>query len=114
MKIFPAIHHLVGGAVLALTLVGCAATANLTPESPADPWENWNRRVFSFNDTVDRAALKPVATAYVAVVPEPIRGMATNFYGNFGDVWSAVNNVLQGRLFNQHLIWCSRLGRCGN
>jgi phospholipid-binding lipoprotein MlaA len=92
--------HLLGSAVLTLFLAGCASTTSMAPESPADPWENWNRRVFSFNDKLDRAVLKPVATAYVAVVPEPIRGMATNFYGNFGDVWSAVNNVLQGRLFN--------------
>lgn len=65
--------------------------------SPADPLEGWNRAVFSFNDAVDTAVLQPVARGYKAVVPELMRTGVTNFFANIGDVWSAVNNALQGK-----------------
>ena len=83
-------------------LTGCATTTGgSAPRSAAqkiDPWENWNRKVYAFNDTVDEAVLKPVATAYTNVVPQPIRRGVTNFFGNVSDVWSAVNNLLQGKV----------------
>ena len=67
-------------------------------KSRADPWERWNRKVYAFNDSLDAAVIKPVATAYTKVVPQPIRTGVTNFYGNFADAWSALNNVLQGKV----------------
>ena len=83
---------------------GCATTAsmlgiNQAPPNPeADPWENWNRKVYAFNDAVDTALIRPVAEVYAEVVPQPVRTGVTNFYGNFADAWSAVNNLLQGKL----------------
>lgn len=62
-----------------------------------DPWESWNRKVFAFNEKLDEAVLKPVATAYSEIVPSPIRTGIDNFFGNIGDAWSAVNLLLQGR-----------------
>jgi phospholipid-binding lipoprotein MlaA len=62
-----------------------------------DPWESWNRKVFAFNEKLDEAVLKPVATAYSNVVPSPIRTGIDNFFGNISDAWSAVNLLLQGR-----------------
>jgi phospholipid-binding lipoprotein MlaA len=62
-----------------------------------DPWESWNRKVFAFNEKLDEAVLKPVAKAYVAVVPSPVRTGVGNFIGNIQDAWSAVNLFLQGR-----------------
>ena len=41
------------------------------PGQRLDPWENWNRKVFAFNEGLDNAVLKPVATAYANVVPQP-------------------------------------------
>jgi phospholipid-binding lipoprotein MlaA len=67
------------------------------PANPADPWESWNRRVFAFNDAVDTALLRPVAEAYAEVVPSPARQAVGNFFGNFGDAWSVVNHLLQGK-----------------
>ena len=81
------------GLVLAL-VQGCASGPNA---NPADPLESFNRGVFKFNDGVDRAILKPVATAYKAVTPAPVRTGVGNFFGNLGDVWSLVNNVLQAK-----------------
>ena len=79
------------GLVLVL-LQGCATGPNA---NPADPLEPFNRSVFNFNDGVDRAVLKPVATAYRDVTPSPVRTGVSNFFSNIGDVWSLVNNVLQ-------------------
>lgn len=63
----------------------------------ADPLEGFNRGVQSFNDGVDDAVLKPVAEAYVKVVPSFVRTGIGNFFGNLGDGWSAVNHLLQGK-----------------
>jgi len=76
--------------VCALSLGGCATGPN-----PKDPWESWNRNVYEFNQVVDKVALKPAAKGYQKVVPPPVRGGVTNFFGNFRDVTSAVNNLLQ-------------------
>ena len=62
-----------------------------------DPWEEWNRKVFAFNEKLDANVLKPVATAYSEIVPSPIRTGIDNFFGNIGDAWSTVNLMLQGR-----------------
>ncbi|MGM9483700.1 MlaA family lipoprotein [Roseateles sp. NT4] len=62
-----------------------------------DPWESWNRKVFAFNEKLDEAVLKPVATAYTEIVPSPVRTGIDNFFGNIGDAWSAINLFLQGR-----------------
>ncbi len=65
--------------------------------NPADPWERWNRKVYAFNDAVDTAFVRPLAEGYVKVVPSPVRQAVTNFGNNFGDAWSVVNNLLQGK-----------------
>jgi phospholipid-binding lipoprotein MlaA len=74
-----------------LALTGCAST------NPKDPFENFNRAMFEFNDTVDQAALKPAAEAY-SNLPSFIQTGVSNFFGNLGDVWTAVNNMLQGKV----------------
>lgn len=85
------------GAVLALAggalLAGCAGPAR----NPQDPFEPFNRGVFKFNDAVDRAALKPAATAYKNVTPSFLQTGVNNFFGNLSDLWSSVNNLLQGK-----------------
>ncbi|MES2024363.1 MAG: VacJ family lipoprotein [Pseudomonadota bacterium] len=80
--------------VSALFLSGCATTNTNTP---GDPLEGFNRTMFDFNDTVDRVALKPVATAYQDVLPSFAQTAIGNFFGNLGDVWTMVNNFLQGK-----------------
>ena len=79
------------GMLLAL-LQGCASGPNA---NPADPLEPLNRTVFQFNDGLDKAVLKPVATAYKSVTPAPIRAGVGNFFNNLLDVRTFINNVLQ-------------------
>lgn len=76
-----------------------AASAPAGPApSKKDPFEGWNRGVFSFNEAVDTAVLKPVAQVYHDVVPEYVRGLIDNVFGNIADAWSVVNHFLQGKV----------------
>jgi phospholipid-binding lipoprotein MlaA len=87
--------------LLALSLVGCAsvpAGGSSAATNPMDPWESWNRKVFAFNDALDDAVVKPVAEGYKKVVPQAVRTGVTNVFGNLADVWSTVNQLLQGKV----------------
>lgn len=89
------------GAVAALTLVllaGCATVPASADKATKDPWESFNRKVFAFNDKIDKAVLKPVAETYRDAVPRLVRQGVTNVLGNIGDVWSTANNFLQGKV----------------
>ena len=77
--------------LLAATLQGCATRQN------PDPIESWNRQVFAFNESLDANVLRPVATGYNQVTPEPVRNSVRNVFNNIRDVWSTVNLFLQGR-----------------
>jgi phospholipid-binding lipoprotein MlaA len=72
-------------------LAGCAGP------NPRDPYESFNRAMFTFNDTVDTYALKPTATVYHTVLPTFMQTGVNNFFGNLADAWSGVNNLLQGK-----------------
>ena len=80
--------------VALVALSGCATTNG----DPRDPIEPVNRAVFQFNDTVDKAVLKPVAQGYRAVLPGPVRTGVTNFFANLRDPWIALNQILQGKI----------------
>ncbi|MES2415397.1 MAG: VacJ family lipoprotein [Pseudomonadota bacterium] len=103
MKTSHTMKRLLRAAAAGLVLVlvqGCATGPNANPANPAnptDPFESFNRGMFGFNEGVDRAILKPVATVYRDITPSPVRTGVTNFFGNIADVWSLVNNVLQGK-----------------
>lgn len=85
-RLMPAL--LAGAALLA----GCATGPQANPRDPLEPW---NRGVYQFNDAVDRAVLKPAATAYTTVTPGFVQTGVRNFFSNLGDAWSTVNSALQ-------------------
>ena len=62
-----------------------------------DPWEKFNRKVHAFNNVVDRAVARPLARAYVAAVPRPVRLGVGNFFDNLRQPLTMVNQLLQGR-----------------
>jgi len=97
-----ALRGMVAVATSALLLFLCGCTtiqaARGGPGQKLDPWENWNRKVFNFNEGLDQKVLKPVATAYADIVPQPVRISVGNFFGNVADAWSGVNNLLQGKI----------------
>jgi len=63
-----------------------------------DPLETLNRRVLEFNQTLDDWVIRPSARAYETVLPTPVRQMVSNVFGNVGDAWTGVNNLLQGKV----------------
>jgi phospholipid-binding lipoprotein MlaA len=83
--------------ISALVMVA-ALSVCATSSTPNDPYEGFNRAMFSFNDTVDTVALTPAAKAYRFVLPQFVQTGIDNFFGNIGDLWSAVNQLLQGRV----------------
>jgi phospholipid-binding lipoprotein MlaA len=80
---------------LAAALGGCATGPDADPRDPLEPW---NRAVYKFNDKVDQAVARPVATAYRRVVPGGIRDRVRNFFANLADPFIGVNSFLQGKV----------------
>lgn len=62
-----------------------------------DPFQSWNRKVFKFNDVIDRTAVRPLAVQYTEKVPQDVRGSYTQFRSNLSEPWNAVNQLIQGR-----------------
>ena len=80
---------------------GFAEPAPLTTNSSKhkrDPYENWNRKVFAFNEDLDRWLLKPIAQSYRMIMPEFVDRGVTNVFSNLGEVSSFTNSVLQLKL----------------
>jgi phospholipid-binding lipoprotein MlaA len=73
-------------------LAGCAATP-----SRVDPFEPWNRAMYSVHEVVDGNVIKPIAETYVKTTPEPVRTGVSNFFGNIDDLFTGINHVLQGK-----------------
>lgn len=99
------------GVVLVLT--GCASQGD-----PRDPLEPMNRAIHNFNETVDKAAVKPLAQGYQAVLPSFAQTGVRNFFSNLDDVVVVVNDLLQFKLERathdfMRLAMNSTLGFCG-
>ncbi|OIR02301.1 putative phospholipid-binding lipoprotein MlaA precursor [mine drainage metagenome] len=78
-----------------LLLAGCGSINLSAYTQEKDPFESFNRGVYKFNDTLDRAVVKPVAQGYNKVVPSPIKTMVSNFFSNLDDVVVTANDILQ-------------------
>ena len=77
---------------LSFILFSCLISAE---ENPKDPYEGFNRGVYTFNDTIDGAILKPIAMGYNYVTPDVAKKGINNFYNNITDFITAVNSFLQ-------------------
>jgi phospholipid-binding lipoprotein MlaA len=85
-------------ALVLLALLGGCASVPADKANPSDPFERVNRTTYKFNSALDRAVLKPVATAYRDYVPQFIRTGVGNFLDNLGYPSVIVNDLLQGKL----------------
>ena len=74
-------------------LTGCATTNRA--EGVNDPLMGYNRAMYSINDSVDRAVIKPVAKGYDTVVPTGINQGVSNFFSNLNDITVILNDLLQ-------------------
>lgn len=96
-----------------MVFAGCISASAFVFSAPADasddsdPWEGFNRKVFAFNDYMDRNLLKPVAQGYEFVTPDPVDRAITNTFSNINDTLVVVNDVAQFK-FTQALMDTAR------
>jgi len=86
------------GAVI--TLSGCATTGGTEQQAeanPVDPYENFNRKMYVFNDTVDDYVAKPISDAYKFVTPQFVQTGVFNFFNNLKNINIVLNDVLQAK-----------------
>jgi len=93
MNTFTRLRLLLSVLLFSLVLQGCATVEG--PTDPEDPFESFNRAVYTFNDTLDKAILKPVAQGYNAALPNPVNKGVSNFFSNLDDVVVVFNDLLQ-------------------
>lgn len=83
-------------ACLSLLLAGCAGTQSRNTDPENDPWEGYNRKVFAFNEGLDKV-VRPIAVGYDKVMPDPVQRGVGNFFRNLDAPVTYVNQVLQGK-----------------
>ncbi|HET8765476.1 MAG TPA: VacJ family lipoprotein, partial [Rhodanobacter sp.] len=80
-------------AVVLLLLTGCA----IAPPRTDDPLQKVNRKVYAFNDTLDKAVLRPAAVTYRKVTNPPVRRSVNNFFTNIQMPITVANDLMQAR-----------------
>ena len=93
-----------------LLLGGCATNGDRR-----DPLEPLNRGIYQFNDSVDKAVIKPVAQGYKDVLPQPVRTGVGNFFSNLDDVLVVFNDLMQFKLAQavgdfHRVLWNTTIG----
>lgn len=84
------------GLLMLALLQGCASVRMAVKgDDPRDPLEPLNRHVHAFNDQVDVVVARPLALAYVELVPSLVRTGVGNVLSNLRDVWTLANATLQ-------------------
>ena len=84
----------------AITLGGCATTGVTEQQNTAnkdDPYENFNRKMFTFNDNVDDYVAKPISDAYKWITPQFAQTGVYNFFSNLKNINVVINDVLQAK-----------------
>ncbi|SEP31919.1 VacJ family lipoprotein [Nitrosovibrio sp. Nv6] len=65
---------------------------------PIDPYENINRKFYTFTDVVDRKIVEPVAEWYMDYVPDRMQRSIGHFYDNLQYPNVILNDFLQGKV----------------
>lgn len=60
-----------------------------------DPFEEFNRSVFAFNEDLDYLLITPFTEMYRFVLPEPTQESVHNFLSNLTQPWTLVNDIIQ-------------------
>ncbi|MBU6476934.1 MAG: VacJ family lipoprotein [Xanthomonadaceae bacterium] len=83
--------------IVVAAMTGALAACAVAPPRTDDPLQNFNRKMFAFNQTADKVAIRPVAKAYVKVTGDKERVLISNFFANLRAPVTIINEVLQGR-----------------
>jgi phospholipid-binding lipoprotein MlaA len=84
------------GAFVVAGALGAAGPA-AAGDNPHDPFEGFNRAMFSVNEGLDMVFFKPIAQGYDAAVPLPAQAGISSFFDNLLEIQNAFNNLLQGK-----------------
>jgi phospholipid-binding lipoprotein MlaA len=85
------------GAVLAVLVVLSSGVGRADDGATPDPWEPFNRAMFTFNDHLDRWVLEPVAKGYDVVTPDELQHCIRNFFWNLRVPIQGLNGLVQGK-----------------
>jgi phospholipid-binding lipoprotein MlaA len=111
-KLFPALL------VTCSVLIGSGCATLDGPPNPDDPLERYNRAMFAFNETMDRAIVKPVAKGYNWIMPDFLNTGVTNFFSNLDDIVVFGNSLLQLKIkqaveTSARIVWNTTIGLLG-
>ena len=81
-------------AVLAVLLAG---VVRADERAAPDPWERFNRSMFTFNEHLDRWVLEPVAKGYDVATPDELQRCIRNFFWNLRVPIQSLNGLFQGK-----------------
>lgn len=88
-----------------VVLGGCASSRSDTAYGDVyDPWEPYNRAVFTFNEGVDYVLLNPATEVYRFVLPGAFRTAISNFLNNLKSPVYLFNELLQGDLHGAGIV----------
>ena len=62
-----------------------------------DPFEEYNRKVWAFNEFLDDNFAKPAAEIYRSITPDVVETGITNFFRNLNELDNTANQILQGK-----------------
>jgi len=88
-----------------IVTVAISSSANLAlaediddfdPGSVSDPLESFNRKVYGFNNVLDKTIIRPIAKGYQIIVPELARKGVRNVLTNLTEPVTFVNSTLEG------------------
>ena len=81
--------------LVSVIITGCARK----PSNPAvDPYENFNRAMFAFNQDIDHLVYRPASKVYRAITPAFFRKGVSNVFENIGELTTLPNDILQGKV----------------
>jgi phospholipid-binding lipoprotein MlaA len=90
------------GIAVSIIISGCAVVGEVPQQaevSKTDPYENFNRKMFGFNDTVDDYVAAPISNAYKWITPQFMQTGVFNFFNNLKNVNVVINDALQGKFY---------------
>lgn len=82
--------------VLSSVAGGCASTSPVADADQNDPYEAFNRKVFAFNEALDKNVALPAAKVYSDVLPQPAQDGVHNALTNLSEPVTLANDILQG------------------
>ncbi len=88
---------IIAAVLISLLLSACAGTQSRHTDPKNDPWEGFNRKVYAFNDGLDKI-VRPVAVGYDKIMPDPFQRGVGNFFRNLDAPVTLVNQLLQGKV----------------